>query len=79
VFHITLKAARVNAGFTRKEVAKIFGCHSQTIANYEYDSTNVPRPFFMKLEEVYGIPMQYLYFGQEEKFHEEKRKVLSAV
>ena len=62
---ITLKAARVNIGKTLKEAAAEFGVHYETLSNYETDSTNVPRTFLIKLEAVYGIPMEYIYFGRQ--------------
>lgn len=61
---ITLKAARVNIGKTLKEAASEFGIHYETLSNYEADSTNVPRTFFIKLEAVYGISNENIYFGK---------------
>lgn len=66
---ITLKAARINRGFTLKEAAEYFGIHFLTLRKYEQDSTNVPRTFFTKLEGVYGIPVSFIYFGREEDYH----------
>lgn len=65
---ITLKAARVNIGKTMKEAAGEFGIHYETLSNYESDSTNVPRTFFIKLEAVYGIPTEYIYFGKQDDY-----------
>jgi transcriptional regulator with XRE-family HTH domain len=62
---ITLKAARVNIGKTLKEAAAEFGIHYETLSNYESDSTNVPRTFFIKLEAVYGISTENIYFGKQ--------------
>ena len=63
---ISLKACRVNAGMTLKEASQIFGVHYETLSNYENDSTNVPRTFFIKLESVYGIPTENIFFGKHE-------------
>jgi transcriptional regulator with XRE-family HTH domain len=65
---ITLKAARMNIGKTLKEAASEFGIHYETLSNYENDSTNVPRTFFINLEAVYGIPMEYIYFGKQDDY-----------
>jgi predicted transcriptional regulator len=65
MFQITLKAARVNRGMTLKAAAKLFGVHYETLSNYENDCTNVPRTFFIRLEEVYCIPMERIYFGKQ--------------
>jgi hypothetical protein len=79
MFQITLKAARVNVGLNRKDASRFFNCHYETLANYEADSTKVPRTFFTKLEEVYGIPLQHIYFGKESEFYEKQQKELSLV
>lgn len=65
---ISLKAARVNIGKTLKEAAAEFGFHYETLSNYESDSTNVPRTFLIKLEAVYGIPTEYIYFGKHSDY-----------
>jgi transcriptional regulator with XRE-family HTH domain len=76
---ITLKACRVNCGLTLKEASTHFGIHYETLSNYENDSTNVPRTFFIKLEDVYGIPTEYIYFGKLQDFIAEKRNKLKVV
>jgi transcriptional regulator with XRE-family HTH domain len=65
---ITLKAARVNIGMTLKEAAALFGINRETLSNYESDSTNVPRTFFIRIESVYGIPVEYIYFGKQQEY-----------
>ncbi len=65
---ITLKAARVNAGLTLAEASKLFGINKDTLSKYERDSTNVPRPFMMKIEEVYKIPLENIFFGSQSEF-----------
>jgi transcriptional regulator with XRE-family HTH domain len=76
---LTLRAARVNTGMTRKEAAKYFGCHYETLSNYESNSSGVPHKFFSKIPLVYGVPSDCIYFGKEEDFFKEKQKVLQAV
>ncbi|WP_148113581.1 helix-turn-helix domain-containing protein, partial [Lactococcus lactis] len=46
---ITLKAARVNAGLTAKEVGEIVKKHYQTILSYEKDSENIPTGLLIEL------------------------------
>lgn len=65
---ITLRAARINLGLTRKEAAKLFDIHPMMLTKFEYDSTDVPRSFFIQLESVYGIPVENLFFGKEEDY-----------
>jgi transcriptional regulator with XRE-family HTH domain len=65
---ITLKACRVNCGMTLKQASQHFGIHYETLSNYENDSTNVPRTFLIKIESVYGIPNENIFFGKQEEF-----------
>lgn len=72
---ITLRAARVNAGFTLVEASEKFGVNKDTLSKYEKDSTNVPRKFFAKIPEVYSVPVDNIFFGRESDFF---RKLKSA-
>lgn len=65
---ITLRAARVNAGLKLIEAANLFGINKDTLSKYEKDSTNVPRTFFVKIEEIYKIPVEYIFFGIQSEF-----------
>lgn len=65
---ITLRAARNNLVMTRKQAAKLFNIHYETLTKYEYDSSNVPISFFNKIEEVYGIPLDFIFIGNEQAF-----------
>jgi transcriptional regulator with XRE-family HTH domain len=76
---ITLKACRVNCGMTLKDASQFFGIHYETLSNYENDSTNVPRTFFIKLESVYGIPTDYIFFGKQDDHFVEMKNRLSKV
>lgn len=71
---ITLRAARVNAGLTQTEAAKIFGINRDTLHKYEKDSSNVPRKFIVKVESVYNIPLDNIFFGKESEFFRNRRK-----
>jgi transcriptional regulator with XRE-family HTH domain len=65
---ITLRAARVNLGYTLKQAAKQFEIHHETLAKYEQNSSNIPRSFYIKIESVYGIPVEFIYFGKQDEF-----------
>lgn len=73
---ITLRAARMNIGLTRKEASKFFNIHHITLANYENDSSNIPRSFFVNIERVYGINTEHIYFGKEEDHYSKVRNGL---
>ena len=68
---LTLRAARNNLGLTLKEAAEQFGIHHETLAKYEQDSTNVPRVFFLRIESVYGIPVENIFFGKQKEMRKE--------
>lgn len=76
--HITLRAARANLGLTRKEAAKLFKIHHETLANYEADSSRVPRSFFVKIEKIYGISPDFIYFGKEETHYYKLRSQINS-
>ena len=59
---ITLKAARVNAGYTQKEVAKILKVSNKTVGNWE-NGTSFPRADQIDaLCELYGVPYDGIKF-----------------
>ena len=65
---ITLRAARVNSGYTLVKAASLFGINKDTLSKYEQDSTNVPRSFFSKVEDIYKIPIENIFFGKQSDF-----------
>lgn len=60
---ITLKAARVNAGLTLRQVSKKIGRSFQTISKYEKDSTKIPLDLLKELSTLYGIDMDNIFLG----------------
>lgn len=75
---LTLEAARVNCGLTLAQAAEKFGIHRDTLWNYEQDSTRVPRTFMLKASEVYGIPIDNIFFGVKTEFFRIKNQRNSA-
>lgn len=65
---ITLRAARVNAGLTLVEASKILGINKDTLSKYERDSTDIPRSIFLKVEDLYKLPVECIFFGNESEF-----------
>lgn len=59
-FRIKLKAARINAGMTAKEVAEKAGKTEKTILNWENGITAIPAEQFNKLCELYEIKADYV-------------------
>lgn len=59
---ITLKAARVNAGFNQKEAAIMLKISEYTLSNYERGISYPDVPVLKKIEEVYGIKYSDIIF-----------------
>lgn len=73
MFRITLKAARVNAGITQSEMARILGINPGTLRSYE-DYKTVPRwDVVDKMVEVYGLPLSFIEFDGEPRQQKTKR------
>ncbi|HFX4067113.1 TPA: helix-turn-helix transcriptional regulator [Streptococcus pyogenes] len=62
---ITLKAARINAGYTLKQVAGAVGKNPQTISKYEKDSSDISLGLLQKLSSLYGVTIDNLFFRQK--------------
>lgn len=60
---ISLRSARVNAGLTMKEAAKIVGIHHETLSKYENNSADIPMSLLNKLSNLYQIPTDYIFLG----------------
>lgn len=62
---ITLKAARVNAGMTQIQLAKIVGTTKNTISNYERYITIPDMEMGQKIAEACGCSVNDLRFTRE--------------
>lgn len=58
---ISLAAARVNAGFSQAEVAKIMKINKATLGNWERGKTDPSFSDFMALSALYKIPANNLF------------------
>lgn len=72
----TIRAARANLGLTRKQAAQLFHISHETLKKYENDSANIPLSFFNKIEAVYGISTDMIYFGKEEDHYNSLKNYL---
>lgn len=59
---ITLKAARVNRGYTQREAAALIDVTEDTISNWERGKSFPNVPQLKKIEEVYGVTYNDLIF-----------------
>lgn len=59
---ITLKAARVNAGFNQTQAAKIIGVTKDVISNWERGKSYPDVRYLPKIEAAYGIKYDQIIF-----------------
>lgn len=71
---ITLEAARVNAGYTLKEAAERIGVSVATLHKWEQDSSDIKISQSKKIEEVYGYPREYIFFGNKIEFNSKRKE-----
>ena len=64
-FKITLKAARVNAGLTQKEVAAKMGVTNNTIVNWELGKSEPKVMQARQLAELYGVSIKHIFLPCE--------------
>lgn len=62
---VTLKAARINAGLTQKEAAKLLLVSEDTVSNYERGKCFPDVPVIKRIEQAYGIPYDRIIFCPE--------------
>ncbi|HEM4698130.1 TPA: helix-turn-helix transcriptional regulator [Streptococcus suis] len=63
----TLKACRVNAGYTLRQVANKVGKNFQTISKYEKDSTLIPFELLKDLSKLYRVKLDDIFLGDSTK------------
>ncbi|HEL1773278.1 TPA: helix-turn-helix transcriptional regulator [Streptococcus suis] len=61
----SLKALRVNAGLTAKEVADMVGVHQQTLLKYERDSMDIRVDLLAQLAELYRVNQDDIFLGKQ--------------
>lgn len=59
---ITLKAARVNAGYSQREAAERLGISNKTLCSWENGKTFPDQPMIEKLCELYGVTYDMIVF-----------------
>lgn len=62
-YTVTLKGARVSAGYTIKAAAEKIGVTPNTVSRWEHGVTAPDVITAKKLSILYGIPMNYIFFG----------------
>lgn len=69
---ISLKAARVNAGYTIHQAAKELGISHGTLVKWEKQPGGVTVDQQRKIESVYNYPTDLIFFGHTIEFNSTK-------
>lgn len=75
---VTLKGARVSAGYTLDEAAKIAGVSRPTMTGYEKNPANAPLWRLQELARYYGLEIENIHLGDEKEFQDSIRRPLPA-
>ena len=59
---LTLKAIRINIGWSQEEAAKNIGISQETLANYEKGKTFPDVPTIIKIEKAYNTEYKNIKF-----------------
>lgn len=62
---ISLAAARVNAGLTQDDVAKLMRIGNKTIINWEKGAVEPSLASLTMLSQIYGIPIDNIFLPQK--------------
>lgn len=65
---ITIKAARVNAGFTLVNASKELGINKDKLTKLERDSSDISRSLMISMAGLYKYPLDYIFFGKQSDF-----------
>ncbi len=59
---VTLKAARINMGYTQKVAADLIGISVSTLKNWESGKTSPTQPNLEKISKIYKLPYDCIRF-----------------
>ena len=62
---ITIKAARVNKGLKQTEAAALLHVDRRSLQHYESGKIIPKWSVVKRMEELYGVPADYLIFGRD--------------
>lgn len=66
----TVRSLRVRLRYTQTEAAELLGISEPTLRKWEVDSGDCTYNEQQKIEQVYGVPCDFIYFGSEFAFSE---------
>ncbi len=66
----TLRSLRTKFQLTQKQVAEALGVSERTVYAWETDSSNMKYEHIRRLESLYGVSQDCIFFGRESSFSE---------
>lgn len=64
----TLRSLRVRIGMKQEEAAGFLGISVMTLRALERDSSKIDYSMILKIEQIYNIPQDYIFFGNNTAF-----------
>lgn len=62
---LTIKACRINAGYTLVEASDKLEINKSTLSKYENDSTDISISLLNKISDLYQMPKDYIFIGKK--------------
>ena len=60
---LTMKAARINAGISKKHAAAVAGSSKKKLTKYERNNGKIKLDTAANLADLYGVPLGNMFFG----------------
>jgi transcriptional regulator with XRE-family HTH domain len=64
----SLRSLRVRIGMKQEEAAELLGISAMTLRALERDSSKIDYSMILKIEQIYNIPQDYIFFGNNTAF-----------
>ena len=65
----SIRSARTNIGLTQTEASKYLSINPDTLSKYERNSCKIPRDLILKMERLYFVDSNHIFFGDESEFY----------
>ncbi|PTE79272.1 helix-turn-helix domain-containing protein [Staphylococcus gallinarum] len=70
----SIRAARINIGLTQTEAANNLNINVDTLSKYERNSSKITRDLILKMEHLYYVDANHIFFGDESEFYRNRQK-----
>lgn len=68
----TIKDLRARAGMSQASAAKKLGVSEPTLRKWEDNSSVIPYKDMQRIADIYHIPLDYIFFGDNNPFSEKQ-------